>query len=145
MVIKIPVYFLIISLNILKADCWQNNAKKPYFFQFFKKLSLFLQLLLLQTFHIYNHFIFLVFFNVRLVIFLFVDAWRRDFNFLGDTWMGPTTCSVFLLRHLAEGAAGTQPQPVWQTGCLLFSWWEPPCHVPGPTSAPYLHSQSSLL
>lgn len=26
--------------------------------------------------------------------------------------MAPTTCSVFLLRHLAEGAAGTQPWTV---------------------------------
>lgn len=49
---------------------------------------------------------------MRLFKFLFVDTWRRDFNFLEDTWMAPTTCSVFLLGHLTEGAAGTQPQAV---------------------------------
>lgn len=57
----------------------------------------------------YNHFIFTAFFNVRLFLFLLVDTRRRDFRFLKDNWMAPTTCSVFLLSHLAEGAAGTQP------------------------------------
>lgn len=47
---------------------------------------------------------------MRLFLFLFVGSRRRNFNFLEDTWMAPSTCSVFLLGHLAEGAAGTQPQ-----------------------------------
>lgn len=67
---------------------------------------------MLQTFHIYNNLIFIVFFIMRPFIFLFVDTWRRDFSFLEDTWMAPTTCSVFLLGRVAEGAAGPHPQTV---------------------------------
>lgn len=111
MVIKNPVYFLINSLNPLKADCCQNTGQNHSFFQFVKIIIISTatfapNISCLQSFHIY------CIFNIRLFIFLFVDVWRRDFNFLEDTWMAPTTCSVFLLGHLAEGAAGTQPQPV---------------------------------
>lgn len=134
--------------NPLKAPYCQHNEKKPFLFFFF--LCFLIIIISRATFAANtpsNRFIFTIFLNLRLFTFLLEDTWRRDFHFLKDTWMAPTTCSVcsaIWQRELHNPALDCVFIRC-QIQCLLFSQWESLCRVQGPTWAPYLYSHGSSM